>query len=477
VSERVTLDQTPDGRILAVKRSRGPDDAERLRREAEVLAVARHPGVVELVALHEDPEHGEVRLLTIAVGSGPLGLLPRPPVPRVAAIATAVATTLADLHLHGIAHGRVDGSHVLLDGDGRPVLCGFAEATTRLASANRHRDTAPNAAHGEGPADGPTAADDVAGLGRLVLLLLGHDTDVEPIPELRRLPSRRRRQGWTGYQQRALLTLADQASADEPQHRPSARAFAAALTAAFPDARLDDVASSTDPDPEEGAAGEHADPPRAAGARTRRVLVAAGAAAVGVLGLTSLAAGTSSVRGGERPTVVDGDASTTVPAADASSPTSASGTAPPTSRAPAPDCPDATGPVADLDGDGCASALTVEGTVVSGDGGRFQVGEEGDEVVVGDWDCDGTATPALLRPDAGDVFVFDRWARDGIEVTVRAVDQVPGATAVEVEPDGDCDLLAVEGPEGRRTVDVQVPIEVEATAASSTTTTNEQGTP
>ncbi|OWY59494.1 hypothetical protein B7486_74265, partial [cyanobacterium TDX16] len=82
------------------------------------------------------------------------------------------------------------------------------------------------------------------------------------------------------------------------------------------------------------------------------------------------------------------------------------------------------------------------------------VGEEGDEVVLGDWDCDGSATPALLRPDAGEVFVFARWARDGADVTVTAVDEVDGATAIEVRTEGSCDRLVVEGPDGAHQVDL-----------------------
>jgi hypothetical protein len=450
VSERVTLDTTPDGRLIAVKRSRGPDDAPRLQHEADVLEAARHPGVVELVRLEPgDIERGEpARLVTVVVGSGPLGLLPRPAVPQVAAIAAAVATTLADLHLHGIAHHRVDGSHVLIDTDGRPVLCGLAEATTTSG-------------------DGSGPAEDVAGLGRLVLDLLGHDTDLEPIPDLRRRASRRRRGGWTGYQLRALLTLADQASADDPRHRPSARAFAAAVSAAFPDARLladaaldgptegaDHAASSTGPAEPTEAAEERGRAPRVAGAplrgaaarrlTSRPTLVGGGAVLVGVLGLTSLAAGTSTVRGGERPEVQ-------------SAPTSTSSTleASTATTAPAASCRATDGPAADLDGDGCADGLSVDGTVVSGDGRRFQVGEEGDEVVVGDWDCDGSATPALLRPDEGEVFVFTRWARDGADVTATAADEVAGATGIEVRTDEGCDHLVVQGPDGEHELDLR----------------------
>lgn len=434
MSERVTLDTTSDGRLVAVKHARDAEDADRLRREADLLEVARHPGVVELVRLEDDDraDGSGVRLVTIAVGNGPLDLMAKPPVPQVAAIVAAAATTLADLHLHGIVHGRIDGTHVLIDGDGRPVLCGFGHAAAR-----------DGAARGNPP-------DDVAGLGRLMLRLLGHDADLEPIPELRRRPGRRRREGWTGYQLRALLTLADQASADDPRHRPSARALAAALAAAFPDARTGPPARPAGGD---GALRAAAGPLPADtnGSRRpslpmpgRRAVMAGGAAVVGVLGLAALAAGTAALDSSPRPEVLAAPD-------DGGAPTSSSTTTTTTTNPPSDDeddCPATDGPVADLDGDGCASSLIVEGTVVSGEGLRFQVGSDGDEVVLGDWDCDGHATPALLRPEDGEVFVFSRWARDGADVTVEALTEVAGVTGIEVRHTDGCDHLVLDGPDG-----------------------------
>jgi hypothetical protein len=66
----------------------------------------------------------------------------------------------------------------------------------------------------------------------------------------------------------------------------------------------------------------------------------------------------------------------------------------------------------DTDGDGCPNAVVRTGNVLQVDGGdRFALGAEGDVAVLGDWDCDGTATPGLFRPSTGESFVFDRWAR------------------------------------------------------------------
>jgi hypothetical protein len=47
------------------------------------------------------------------------------------------------------------------------------------------------------------------------------------------------------------------------------------------------------------------------------------------------------------------------------------------------------------------------------DGRRFTVGEPGDWLLVGDWDCDGSSSPALYRPRTGVAYLFDAWATGG----------------------------------------------------------------
>src|SRR4029450_12436128 len=79
-------------------------------------------------------------------------------------------------------------------------------------------------------------------------------------------------------------------------------------------------------------------------------------------------------------------------------------------------CPVVAAPAADVDGDGCPEALVVDGGGVSAGAARWTLGEPGDVIAVGDWDCDGRAAPALLRPATGDVFVFPGWAAEGESV-------------------------------------------------------------
>ncbi len=117
-----------DGRILAVKQSADHPDAEaRLRTEAELLTRLDHPGVVQLVELDEGPP---VRLLTAFVGPDSWARqAPAEPAAMIVGLAK-VASIVADLHDLGLAHGAIRAEHVLVGGDGRPVLCGLADAST-----------------------------------------------------------------------------------------------------------------------------------------------------------------------------------------------------------------------------------------------------------------------------------------------------------------------------------------------------------
>ena len=62
----------------------------------------------------------------------------------------------------------------------------------------------------------------------------------------------------------------------------------------------------------------------------------------------------------------------------------------------------------DVDGDGCAEEIRVVPGFVSVDGIRYPVGAADDQVAVGDWDCDGIATVALVQP-TGQVYLFEAW--------------------------------------------------------------------
>jgi hypothetical protein len=294
---------------------------------------------------------------------GTRSLADRVPLPpsEAAGLLAATAEIVADLHGHGIVHGALEPTQVLLDPDGRPVLCGFGT--------------------------GGNPSDDVDGLGRMVQAALGTGDEVDPNPE-RRFGRRSRAAAFT---RRAPLSLADQATADDPTCRPSARSFARARLAAAPGAALPAAASVGDVlPPDEHRRVIHHDPFAALrasgdepdGARRRWAPWIVGAA-VGLFVVVALLGGSN---GGDH-----NDASANAPA-----PTTVAG--PTTTRGSG--LPVVTTTVAPV-----SAAGATEPPVVKRDGARYAVGEAGDQAEVGDWACTGQATVALLRPSTGEVFV------------------------------------------------------------------------
>jgi hypothetical protein len=82
--------------------------------------------------------------------------------------------------------------------------------------------------------------------------------------------------------------------------------------------------------------------------------------------------------------------------------------------------------LADVAGDGCPVPVTWSSGVVTASlqsgraPARFALGQPGDELLLGDWDCRRGARPALYRPATGQVFYFDAWAAPGHDVVPSA---------------------------------------------------------
>ena len=445
------LSTTTDGREVVVKQAAAGTEARRLQHEATVLRRAQHPGVVEVVAdrLLDDGGH---ELMVALVGARTLGDLlseDSPDPAGIAGVVVAVATTVADLHDLGVAHTRLSAEHVLLDGSNRPVLCGFGDAVVATDGA---------------PLPVSVRAVDVAALGSLLRQLLTAtdpgDGGWEPIPT-RRLAGLAgvagRGDRWQAYARRTLLNVADRATVDDAAHRPDARTFAADVLAALPEARLPGVVGATD---------EALLPSRVPRSSRPRWSGAAALAArvpwtpaVGALGLGLLLFGLNGVLAGPRELVTGGGPEALAVEPERSEPTaSTASSAPTTSAPPAASTTGATcgadpaaGPVADPDGDGCPSPVSVADGAVDVGGVRYAVGGPGDLLGVGDWDCDGAATVALVERATGRVFLFDRWAGPDDDVSAASSAVVAEPTGIEVVGDQACDVLVVTGADGTRT--------------------------
>jgi hypothetical protein len=389
MSTHVSIEQA-DRRTLACKRATSPGDVDAIRAEAGRLADLDHPGIVRFVELRETDDGP--RLVTEYVGPRTLATMGPVTTERAAGLVADLAATVADLHGTGVVHGDVRPEHVIVAGD-HVVLCSPASDPDDL-----------------------TTADDVLGIGHCLQAVLEPDLDEEPIPDRRPW----KRTPWVGYRHRSLLTLADQATADEPGRRPSARALADAVAQAggAPTA-ADPVTSERRPalsvaqqvsDLVAVRLRRHPDRPRP---RRRIVVLAA-------VGVTVLAVGVTSATG------------------RASTPSTA-----PTGAAPDVGC----GPGPDLDGDGCPEAIRLGHGWLEVDGQRYRVGRPGNALAIGDWDGDGRATVALLQRGTGQVWRFARWDPDAA-VTAEPAGGYPGAIDLAAEPLADRDRLVVELRDG-----------------------------
>lgn len=101
-------------------------------------------------------------------------------------------------------------------------------------------------------------------------------------------------------------------------------------------------------------------------------------------------------------------------------------------------CAPVAAPAADVDGDGCEEAVSWSEGILQAGPARFALGGPGDAWAIGDWDCDGRRTPALLHQGA--LAVFDTWPGPGAELQGRLVGGAAGATGLTVVPGPDgCD--------------------------------------
>ena len=411
-----------DDRLIAIKQV-GAERASEIDREARLLQRVNHPSVVRFVDLVETPDGGRA-LHTEFVSSDTWATRPlTDPVERAARMA-ALAAAVADLHDVGLAHLRLAPGHVLHGEDDRPVLCGLARAGEATPD-NRHADLA-------------------------ALADLCHDDDVARGPLASKLSS-----------------LADAARGGRLSARDLAR-------------RLDQLLAKRAPRPEPrpGVEAGRFDrirraPRRAVHAGAALLVVAAGVAAL--IGWTSSRPGPTEVGvAPAAPVATRGQAvpapgpsslaapvasrDQAVPAPGPSSLAAGADSSQPVDPAPSTDpASPARGHARDGDLPRPDAPAPVEvasaGAVLEHGGRKYAIGAEGDLVATGDWDCDGDATPAIVRPVTGDVVLFDGWPGPGETLSMPVRWNVETPVGVEVVHHDSCDLLRVLIASGSQLLD------------------------
>ncbi len=399
------LTTATDGTPVLERRWPAGDDGGEAAALADLLRRAVHPGVVELVEVVEDPPAVRTRYVGSTTATD---LSDADDVDALVRVVAEVAATLADLHARGIVHGRLAARHLLLDAWGSPVVVGWRVW----------------------PIPGPTPADDVKALGDLVSQLAGPGFD---------------------RQRDELRAIASRARAADSSARPTMAVVADALAALVP---ADDDVADRVLRPRTAPGRRH--PRRRLALAAAGGLVAMAAAAAGVLVLDEEATPRATIQVRRAP--VDTPAprvatSSTSPTSTTASSTTTITTTTTTDTEPAteparlwpPGCPPIDADLGhDVDGDGCPDQVEVEGQTVRVAGSTWTLGQTGDVVRTGDWDCDGSATPLVLRPATGELWVVERWPAAGTHLAATAVGAVADAreaTATDVDGDACTDLV------------------------------------
>ena len=423
--------------LVAVKEG---GSAEALRHEAALLEDLDHPGIVGFVALTDD-ERG-LRLLTRYAGRETLATWQPQRLEELRRVLEEVAEAVRHLHERGIIHRSIRPAHVVVDSLRRPLLCGFSAARRDTGDDTRERLA------------------DVRAIGEMAMAVLERLEAQQPRPGRRRHEQRLRRR----------LQAVAQAAGDG--RVPSSRALGARLRAAATESRTAPI---------DGGGAPHAPPIRTPSVHSRRRGRGAGGIARLVpsrprraswLAAVAVCAGCllgtlMMLRLGDRngaesalPSATSGTPPRSAPparpqaavpatAAPRDAPTAIPATAAPeVSNGPehAAGCREPGSGRRDVDGDGCAEQIRITAGFVSADGTRYPVGAAGDQVAVGDWDCDGVATRALVQP-TGRVYLFEEWPREQPLVGTLVAELPPPVELADVAR-GACNELTVHYSEG-----------------------------
>ena len=481
----MTVSRSAD-RLIAIKQVPA-ERAGDIEREAEMLKSLDHPGVVRFVDIFDTPDGGRA-MHTEFVSSDTWATRPlTDPAERAAGVA-ALAAVVADLHDLGIAHCHLSTAHVLHGEGDRPVLCGLRLAAEASLS-NRHADLVSLAdlCHDPNLEGGPltpklSSLADATRAGRLSarelarrldLLVAKRSTVAEPIQTAEggsgvrhKLRSRRRPLMAAGAllaASAAALAIGIWSRGDQAVSTPATIIDGTELT----DGSSSQAGSIAAPE-----AAEASDPPGAVTAAARDTAadadttaaagpdppgsVTAADAGSAVGGNAAAAAGAAAYPAPMVPGILDRGSGTgpdRVGGSAGADPISVASGSP---LAPAADSADRGRPE---DPAGHEAAAVLEhggheaGAVLEHGGHRYGVGAPGDFVQTGDWDCDGQATPAIVRPSTGHVVLFDAWPAPDQSISMPVRWQVEAPTGAEAVSHGSCDLLRVYTTAGSKLFD------------------------
>ncbi|MBV9871948.1 MAG: serine/threonine protein kinase, partial [Frankiaceae bacterium] len=127
------------GETVALKRlrARGVRAAERLRREAGMLAAVAGPHVIGVRRLLVDDDEA-VMVLDYAAGGSFADVLTtrgRLPTPEVVTVIAPISAALAAAHSRDLVHGDLTPANILFTDDGRPLLADFGVARAMDATS------------------------------------------------------------------------------------------------------------------------------------------------------------------------------------------------------------------------------------------------------------------------------------------------------------------------------------------------------
>lgn len=179
-SAQVWLAHDEAGNEVAVKVARGEKHRPALQREARVLGLERHPGIVKLVGASEDGRWIALeRVHGTLMDDWSKGQSPE----SIVRVAFELVEALEHLHAHGVIHGDLKPSNIIVDTEGRARLLDLGVASFKGETHEGFKGTLAFTAPELLRKQAPTEATDIYGLGAtLYTCLTGRTPFVAPDP-------------------------------------------------------------------------------------------------------------------------------------------------------------------------------------------------------------------------------------------------------------------------------------------------------